>query len=77
LLAGGEIHPINRFDFKDPETLLQFLSEKEITIINTVPSVLNNICDYLDHLSPKDTKPDPGKLRLMLIGGEILPAKLI
>ena len=28
LLAGGEIHPINRFDLKDPESLLQFLVDK-------------------------------------------------
>ena len=77
LLAGGEIHPVNRFDFKDPKTLLQFISEKGITILNTVPSVLNSICEYLEQLSPEDKIPYPEKLRLMLIGGEILPAKLI
>jgi non-ribosomal peptide synthetase component F len=76
-LAGGEIHPINRFDFKDPEALLQFLSEKEITVLNTVPSVLNSICEYLDQLSPETKIPFPEKLRLLLIGGEILPARLV
>lgn len=77
LLAGGEIHPINRFNFKDPKSLLQFLSEKEITILNTVPSVLNSICEYLDQLSPEGQFPFPEKLRLLLIGGEILPVKLV
>ncbi len=77
LLAGGEIHPINRSDFKDPESLLQFISEKEITILNTVPSVLTSICEYLDQMCPGDKILFPKKLRLLLIGGEILPIKIV
>ncbi len=77
LLAGGEIHSIDRFDFKDPQSLLHFLDVHGITIINTVPSVLNNICEYLDQLDPSERISRLDKLRLMLIGGEILQGKLI
>jgi amino acid adenylation domain-containing protein len=76
LLAGGEIHPIDRYDFKDPHSLLQFMEERGITLFNTVPSVLLNICEYLDQ-SEEDRVPQLNNLRLMLIGGEVLHGKLV
>ncbi|MDP2160041.1 MAG: AMP-binding protein, partial [Flavobacterium sp.] len=77
LLAGGEIYPIDRFDYIDPISLLLFIAKNEISILNTVPSVLANISEYLEQLNPNESVTQLKKLRLLLIGGEILPAKLV
>jgi len=77
LLAGGEIYPIDRYDFKDPKSLLDYIEEHKITIFNTVPSVLQNICDYMKLLGESEPEPDLSMLRLILVGGEILHAKTI
>ena len=77
LLAGGEIYPIDRFDFKDPKSLLHFLEENRITILNTVPSVLQNICDFVNLNDSLEATYQLPNLRLILVGGEILQGQTI
>jgi len=76
MLKGGEMHPISRPDFKDIPTLLSFLHQNEITILNTVPSVLKNICDYLDEANSPEGSAYLEKLRLVLVGGEAFYSQL-
>tara|TARA_B100000795_G_scaffold177263_1_gene133978 strand:- start:1804 stop:10641 length:8838 start_codon:yes stop_codon:yes gene_type:complete len=77
LLAGGELHPIDRYDFKDPVTLLEFLAVRGITIFNTVPSVLQSICAYVEEHKSKNEPYTLENLRLLLIGGEVLHGKTV
>ena len=77
LLAGGELHPIDRYDLKDPKTLLEFMKNRGITILNTVPSVIQNICGFIDESKSKKIPPKLEHLRLLLIGGEVLYGKTV
>tara|TARA_B110000208_G_scaffold83786_1_gene106359 strand:+ start:1404 stop:10250 length:8847 start_codon:yes stop_codon:yes gene_type:complete len=77
LLAGGELHPIDRYDLKDPKSLLNFIENRGITILNTVPSVLQNICTYIDESKSENNSIKLEHLRLLLIGGEVLYGKTI
>ncbi len=77
LLAGGELHPIDRYDLKDPINLLEFLENREITILNTVPSVIQNICGYIDESKSEKSPIILEHLRLLLIGGEVLFGKTV
>jgi amino acid adenylation domain-containing protein len=69
LLRGGEMHPIERSDFKDPQSLIEFLGKNKITLLNTVPSVLQSICDYIEE-EYEEKRVVLEHLRLVLIGGE-------
>ena len=75
LLAGATIYPIPRTSLRDPQALYHFLEYHRITLLNTVPSVVNNLLEWAA------TLPDgagganrlPG-LRYVLLGGETLYA---
>lgn len=75
LLAGATIYPIPRAELKDPQALYQFLERHQITMLNTVPSVVNNLLDWAASL-PGDPRGQErlSRLRYVLLGGETLHA---
>jgi amino acid adenylation domain-containing protein len=77
LLAGAEMHPIDRYALKDPQTLLDFLVARRITILNTVPSVLFNLCEFVELTKNRNWARQLENLRLLLIGGEELKPDLV
>jgi|GEM_PF-1166916 len=78
LLAGATIYPIARTKLKDPQELFHFLRHHRITLLNTVPTVINNLLEWVE-LSGTDTlKNKPLKhLRFVLLGGESLYAETV
>ena len=57
--------------------LLNFIENRGITILNTVPSVLQDICTYIDESKSENNSIKLEHLRLLLIGGEVLYGKTI
>lgn len=78
LLAGATIYPIPRIALKDPQMLYDFLEKHQITLLNTVPSVVNNLLEWAAALP--DARPGSErlvKLRYVLLGGESLHAETV
>ncbi|TNE68106.1 MAG: amino acid adenylation domain-containing protein [Bacteroidetes bacterium] len=78
LLAGATIYPIERAELKDPQALLQFLDRHQISLLNTVPSVINNLLEWVE-LSGNQQQAYPRleHLRYVLLGGEALYAETL
>lgn len=75
LLAGATIYPIPRIALKDPQALYHFLEYHRITLLNTVPSVVNNLLEWAALLPDGQGEPARlGHLRYVLLGGETLYA---
>jgi amino acid adenylation domain-containing protein len=68
LTSGGAVILADKVHFLDMKKLAALLSRYEITILSTVPSMIAR----LNMLDPDEWKP--GKLRLLLSGGEALSA---
>lgn len=78
LLAGASIYPIARGELKDPQALYRFLERHKITLLNTVPSVVNNLLDWVT--ATTEDLPEIGRLqslRYVLLGGETLYAETV
>ncbi|MCB0569468.1 MAG: amino acid adenylation domain-containing protein [Phaeodactylibacter sp.] len=78
LLAGATIYPIPRTELKDPQALYSFLEDHQITLLNTVPSVVNNLLEWAASL-PADHRGQERltSLRYLLLGGESLNAETV
>lgn len=72
LLAGATLYPIARQQLRDPQSLLEFLEKNGITILNTVPTVLNNLLEWLEYDEQDKQDRHLTQLRLILVGGEAL-----
>jgi amino acid adenylation domain-containing protein len=65
LTAGGSIVLADKVHFLDMKKLMQLLSDYQVTILSTVPSMIARL---------NASRLKPGKLRLLLSGGEALSA---
>ena len=72
-LAGASLHILSEKDTKDLRTLLQFISEKEITFLNVTPSHFSLVANARDYLGNEllTLRKD---MRIML-GGELINTK--
>ncbi|GLV53931.1 hypothetical protein KDH_07820 [Dictyobacter sp. S3.2.2.5] len=73
LLSGGQVHILLDEIAHDPTSLLQAIEQRQITILETVPSLLRSL---LDTHSSNDLAQKPRSLRWLLVTGEALPAEL-
>ena len=78
LLAGATIYPISRTALKDPQALYHFLEDHQITLLNTVPSVVNNLLDWAaTGTGDPHGQKKLSSLRYVLLGGESLYAETV
>ncbi|MEP6596933.1 MAG: amino acid adenylation domain-containing protein, partial [Ginsengibacter sp.] len=75
LLAGAIIYPIDRMELRDPQSLLNFLEENKITILNTVPTILHSVAEIAEYSVYSKISLDA--LRLVLVGGEVIHPETI
>ncbi|UCH96765.1 MAG: AMP-binding protein, partial [Candidatus Aminicenantes bacterium] len=67
LLIGGSIAIASREVIMDPDALFDFLLRHDITIISVSPLLLNEI----------DRMPNPGSIRILISGGDVLKGEYI
>jgi len=65
ILTGGECHIVPRETYLDPETLLNYIREKEISYIKVTPSLFTIMVNS-DYFTGEMCR----KLRLVVLGGE-------
>lgn len=71
LLVGGRVHVFSDEISHDPLRLLAQVGEQQITILETVPSLLRVLLETIEKGS--EARPDPDKLRWIIPTGEALP----
>ncbi|HZO72429.1 MAG TPA: amino acid adenylation domain-containing protein [Ktedonobacteraceae bacterium] len=74
LLVGGGVHIIAEETAHDPTWLLQHMQQNEITVFETVPSLLRAILDEI--VQGRQQQPSLSSLRWLLLTGEALRADL-
>jgi amino acid adenylation domain-containing protein/thioester reductase-like protein len=74
LLVGGRVHVFDDEVARDPALLLEEVDNHQITILETVPSLLRAMVDEASHRGV--ARPALSTLRWMLITGEALPPEL-
>ena len=75
LLVGGRVHIFKDEIAVDPVRLLQEVEQQEISILETVPSLLRMMLKELDDMPPS-TQPTFATLRWLIPTGEALPPPL-
>ncbi|WP_157162546.1 non-ribosomal peptide synthetase [Cylindrospermum stagnale] len=75
ILIGGKTIIVDTETVCNPENLFKVIKKAKITIVELVPIVLNNLLDYISHLSEQERLlPD---LRWMMVTGESVPGELV
>lgn len=74
LLCGGQVCIVPDEIAHDPVRLLRHAETAGITILETVPALLQGLLDAAD--SAADQRPELGRLRMVLPTGEALPGPL-
>jgi amino acid adenylation domain-containing protein len=77
LIAGGTLFPAPRMLLKDPDGLLDFLVDNEITVLNTVPTVWTALLNCIEAREYEGEETALTKLRFLLIGGEAMPVDTV
>lgn len=72
LLVGGKVRIVDDTIAHDPSELMKLVGQEAITILETVPSLLQAMLDSISTTN----KPDTGSLRWLLVTGEALPPQL-
>lgn len=71
LLVGGNVHIFPDAVAHDPERLIQQVEQDSISVIETVPSLLQSMLEQIKSRGP--ARPDFSALRWMIPTGEALP----
>ena len=74
LTAGGALVLPKEADLRDPESWLRIIMKYQVTIWNTVPTLMQMFVEYLEHQS--NIVPAETSLRLILLSGDWIPKSL-
>lgn len=66
-LAGGTLHVLGEEDTRDVTALLQFLADRQVTLLNVTPSHLSLLAQALPLVTPRPALSDAMQI---LLGGE-------
>jgi natural product biosynthesis luciferase-like monooxygenase protein/amino acid adenylation domain-containing protein len=74
LMVGGRVHIIADEDTHTPSRLLNAVRENQVTVLETVPSMLRSVLDETEGISAREAILPA--LRVLLVTGETLPVEL-
>lgn len=78
LVTGGTVVPVASRLLADPQALLHFIQENQITIWSSVPALWGRLLSALEsNLATGKGTPALSNLRWIQVGGEALPAQLV
>lgn len=75
ILIGGKTIIVDKETVCNPEKLFKTIKKAKITIVELVPIVLNNLLDYISHLSEQERLLSD--LKWMMVTGESVPGELV
>jgi non-ribosomal peptide synthetase component F len=76
LVVGGCVHIVPEEVAHDPRRLLELLEREQLSILETVPSLLRIMLEELEAASEAGEKPELAKLRWLMPTGEALATEL-
>jgi amino acid adenylation domain-containing protein len=74
LLAGGKVHVVSEETVHDPGGLLELVQREDVTILETVPSMLRAMLPVLSEAGAEGV--GSSELRWLMVTGEALPPEL-